>query len=92
MNNLILDNKVLRYTTGLCTFLAGVLHITLIPLFFTLLTLDVIVFFIVSGLAQMFWLVPVIKKWNKFWYYVGIGGTIILIIMYIIAVPVQDIQ
>ena len=92
MNTRLLDNKVLRYTTSLCTFLADVLHIALIPLFFTLLTLDVIVFFIVSGLAQMFWLVPVIKKWNKFWYYVGIGGTIILIIMYIIAVPVQDIQ
>ena len=87
MNTRILDNKVLRYTTGLCTFLAGVLHIALIPLFFTLLTLDVIVFFIVSGLAQMFWVIPVIKKWSKFWYYVGIGGTTILIIMYVIAVP-----
>ena len=49
MSTRILDNKVLRYTTGLCTFLAGVLHIALIPLFFTLLPLDVIVFFIVSG-------------------------------------------
>ena len=87
MNTRLLDNKVLRYTTSLCTFLAGVLHIALIPLFFTLLTIDVIVFFIVSGLAQMFWVIPVIKKWSKFWYYVGIGGTIILIIMYVIAVP-----
>jgi hypothetical protein len=87
MNTQLLDNKVLRYTTGLCTFLAGVLHIALIPLFFTLLTIDVIVFFIVSGLAQIFWVIPVIKKWSKFWYYVGIGGTIILIIMYVIAVP-----
>ena len=52
MNTRILDNKVLRYTTGLCTFLAGVLHIALIPLFFTLLTFDVIVFFIVSGLSS----------------------------------------
>ena len=42
---------------------------------------------IVSGLAQMFWVIPVIKKWSKFWYYVGIGGTIILIILYVIAVP-----
>ena len=87
MNTRLLDNKVLRYTTSLCTFLAGVLHIALIPLFFTLLTIDVIVFFIVSGLAQMFWVIPVIKKWSKFWYYVGIAGTIILIIMYVIAVP-----
>jgi hypothetical protein len=87
MNTQLLDNKVLRYTTGLCTFLAGVLHILLIPLFFTLLTIDVIIFFIVSGLAQMFWVIPVIRKWSKFWYYVGIGGIIVLIIMYVIAVP-----
>jgi hypothetical protein len=33
----------------------------------------------------MSWVIPV-KKWSKFWYYVGIGGTIILIIMYVIAV------
>ena len=33
MNTRLLDNKVLRYTTGLCTFLAGLLHIALIPLF-----------------------------------------------------------
>ena len=87
MNTRLLDNKVLRYTTGLCTFLAGVLHIALIPLFFTLLTIDVIVFFIVSGYSQMFWVIPVIKKWSKIWYYLGVGGTIILIIMYVIAVP-----
>ena len=35
----------------------------------------------------MFWVIPVIKIWSKFWYYAGIGGTIILIIMYVIAVP-----
>jgi hypothetical protein len=86
MNTRLLDNKVLRYTTALCTFLAGVFHIALVPLYFTLLTIDVIVFFIVSGLAQMFWVIPVIKKWSKLWYYVGISGTIILIIMYVIAV------
>jgi hypothetical protein len=62
MNPRLLDNKVLRYSTGICTFIAGVLHIALVPLFFTLLTIDVIVFFIVSGLAQMFWAIPAIRK------------------------------
>jgi hypothetical protein len=45
------------------------------------------IFFIVSGLAQVFWVIPVIKKWGNFWHYFGIGGTVILIIMYLIAVP-----
>ena len=30
---------------------------------------------------------PVIKRWSKAWHYDGIGGTFVLIIMYIIAVP-----
>ena len=48
---------------------------------------DLTIFFIVSGLAQLFWVIPVIKRWSKLWYYVGIGGTVVLIIMYLIAVP-----
>jgi hypothetical protein len=38
-------------------------------------------------LAQIFWIIPVVKKWGKPWTYVGIGGTAVLIIMYLIAVP-----
>ena len=30
---------------------------------------------------------PVIKRWSKAWHYVGISGTVVLNIMYIIAVP-----
>jgi hypothetical protein len=30
---------------------------------------------------------PVLKRWNNWWYYVGIGGTIILIVFFVIAVP-----
>ena len=47
----------------------------------------VTIFFIVSGLAQLFWVIPTIKRWILPWYYIGIGGTIILIILYFIAVP-----
>lgn len=52
---------------------------------------NVTMFFIVAGLAQVFWVVPVIKKWGKLWYYIGIGGTIILIIMFIVAVPARGL-
>jgi hypothetical protein len=51
------------------------------------MSIDVTIFFLVSGLAQIFWVIPVIKRRSKPWYYVGIGGTVILIIMYLIAVP-----
>jgi hypothetical protein len=82
-----LTNKILFYAAAASTFIAGVLHLAIVPMFFSQMPLNLTVFFIVSGLAQMFWVIPVIKKWSKPWYYVGIGGTVVLIIMYIIAVP-----
>ena len=51
------------------------------------MSIDVTIFFIISGLTQIFWVIPVIKRWIKPWYYVGIGGTVILVIMYVIVVP-----
>ena len=82
-----MGNNVLVYAAAASTFLAGILHIALVPMFFKLMTPDVIIFFIVSGLAQIFWIIPTIKRWIMPWYYIGIGGTIILIILWIIAVP-----
>ena len=82
-----MGNNVLVYAAAVSTFIAGILHIALVPMFFKLVTPDVIAFFIVSGLAQIFWIIPTIKRWIMPWYYIGIGGTIILIILWIIAVP-----
>jgi uncharacterized membrane protein YuzA (DUF378 family) len=79
--------KTLLYVAAASTFIAGVLHLAIVPMFFTQMSTDITIFFIVSGLAQIFWVVPLIKRWSKPWYYVGIGGTVILIIMYLIAVP-----
>jgi hypothetical protein len=82
-----MGNNVLVYAAAASTFVAGILHIALVPMFFKLMTPDVIIFFVVSGLAQIFWIIPTIKRWIMPWYYIGIGGTIILIILWIIAVP-----
>ena len=79
--------KVLLFAAGASTFVAGVLHLTIVPMFFAQMSLDVTIFFIVSGMAQLFWAIPTVKRWIIPWYYIGIGGTIILIIMYFIAVP-----
>ena len=79
--------RVLLYSAAVFTSIAGVLHLALVPMFFKQMTLDVMIFFIVSGLAQLFWVIPTIKKWILPWYYVGIGGTIVLVILWIIAIP-----
>ena len=82
-----IGNNVLVYAAAASTFIAGILHIALVPMFFKSMTPDVIIFFMVSGLAQIFWIIPTIKRWITPWYYIGIGGTIILIILWIIAIP-----
>ena len=82
-----LTSKTLFYAAGASTLIAGILHLAIVPMFFTQMTIDITIFFIISGLTQIFWVIPVIKRWSKPWYYVGIGGTTILIIMYLVAVP-----
>jgi hypothetical protein len=83
----LLTNKSLFYAAAASTFIAGALHLAIVPMFFTQMSIDITIFFIVSGITQIFWVIPVIKRWIKPWYYVGIGGTVILVIMYLIVVP-----
>ena len=83
---------ILFYAAAASTFIAGILHLAIVPMFFTQMPINVTVFFIISGLAQLFWVIPVIKIWSKIWYYIGIGGTAILIILWIIAVPHSEIS
>ena len=79
--------KALIYGAAACTLIAGVLHVALVPMFLGQMTIEVTVFFLASGLAQIFWILPIVKKWIMPWYYIGIGGTIILIVLWIIYIP-----
>lgn len=82
-----MNNKLLFYVAAICTFVAGVLHLAIVPMFFIQISTDVMIFFILSGLTQIFWVIPVIKRWRNLWYYIGICGTTILILIWFIAVP-----
>ena len=71
------------YAAAATTAIAGILHLSLVP--------NVIgrnpnsgIFFIISGIAQIFWVIPMLKRWGRIWYFLGIGGTLILIIMWVI--------
>ena len=77
-----IGNSALYYTAAATTALAGILHLILVP--------DIIgrnlnsgVFFIVAGISQIFWVIPMLKRWGRIWYYIGIAGTIVLIIMWV---------
>ena len=88
---ILLKNHILFYVAGAATFIAGALHLAIVPMFFNKMPVNVTVFFIISGLAQIFWTIPIIKRWSNIWYYIGIGGTVILIILWIIAVPARGL-
>ncbi len=75
--------NILYYAAAATTAIAGILHLIQAQNVLDF-SLNFFIFFIVSGIAQLFWVVPMIKKWGLPWYYVGIGGTIVLIILFAI--------
>jgi hypothetical protein len=80
---MVAQMKALYYAAAATTALAGILH--LIQASNSLgFNLNTGIFFIVAGIAQLFWVVPMIRRWGMPWYYVGVGGTIVLIILYVI--------
>jgi uncharacterized membrane protein len=42
------------------------------------------IFILIAGIAQLFWALPMARRWGRIWYYIGIGGTIVLIIIYFV--------
>jgi hypothetical protein len=80
---LVAKIKILYYASAATTAIAGILH--LIQASNVLgFSLNFFIFFMISGIAQLFWVVPMIRRWGLLWYYVGIGGTIVLIILFAI--------
>ncbi|MDQ3872762.1 MAG: hypothetical protein M3258_04030 [Thermoproteota archaeon] len=75
--------KPLYYAAAATTAIAGILHLITASNVLDF-SLNFGIFFIVSGIAQLFWVVPMIKRWGRMWYYLGIGGTIVLIILFAI--------
>jgi uncharacterized membrane protein YuzA (DUF378 family) len=85
--NMNMTSKLLIYSAAASTLIAGVLHLALVPMFLGQMTPEVTVFFVASGLAQIFWILPTVRKWIMPWYYIGIGGTLVLIVLWIIYIP-----
>ncbi|MDQ4101219.1 MAG: hypothetical protein M3115_03410 [Thermoproteota archaeon] len=75
--------NILYYAAAATTAIAGILHLIQAQNVLEF-SLNFFIFFLVSGIAQLFWVVPMIKKWGRPWYLIGIGGTIVLIILYAI--------
>jgi hypothetical protein len=80
---LFAKTNVLYYAAAATTAIAGILHLIQASTVLEF-SLNFFIFFLVAGIAQIFWVVPMIRRWGRPWYLVGIGGTIVLIILFAI--------
>jgi hypothetical protein len=63
--------------------IAGILHLTLVPNAINF-NINNAILFLVAGILQLFWIIPMIKRWGRVWYAIGIAGTVILIGIWVI--------
>jgi hypothetical protein len=75
--------SLLRYGAAGSTLIAGILHLSLVANAIDR-NFNTGILFLIGGLTQVFWVLPTIRGWNKVWYYVGIGGTLALILIWVI--------
>jgi hypothetical protein len=78
-----MNTKVLYYAAAATTAIAGILHLIMTPNILNFSPNGAILFS-VGGAAQIFWAIPMIRRWGRVWYSVGIGGTLVLIAIWII--------
>ena len=74
---------MLYYRAAICTGIAGILHLVLVPNAIDS-NINNATLFLVGGIAQIFWVLPMIKRWGRIWYAVGIAGTVILVGLWVI--------
>jgi hypothetical protein len=62
--------NILYYAVAATTAIAGILHIIQAQNVMGF-NLDYFIFFLVGGIAQLFWVVPIIRKWGEYgiWWY-----------------------
>jgi hypothetical protein len=75
--------NILYYAAAATTAIAGILHLIQAPSVLDF-SLNFFIFFSVAGIAQIFWVVPMIKRWGLPWYLIGVGGAIVLIALFAI--------
>jgi hypothetical protein len=80
---MIANRKLLYFGAAACSGIAGILHLILVPNAINF-NINNAIFFLVAGIVQLFWILPMIKKWGRIWYAIGIAGNIILIGMWVI--------
>ena len=72
-------NRTLLYLgAAACTGIAGILHLMFVPSSITA-GIQYTTLFLISGLAQLFWVLPMVKRWGRIWNIIGLAGTAVLV-------------
>jgi hypothetical protein len=77
------DKKILAFSivTAATTVIAGIIHLQMAPGSISH-NLGEGILFLVGGVLQVFWAVPVIKGWGRIWQVIGIVGTAVFFILW----------
>jgi hypothetical protein len=84
INTILIEKHILFYLAAATTMIAGVLHLAMIgpslkPINFPMELLPYTDgLFLISGIAQIFWALPMALRWNRRWFYAGLIGSIAL--------------
>lgn len=78
-----MNTKWLYYSAAGTTAIAGILHLIMVPNMLNF-NLNSAILFFVGGAAQLFWAIPMIRRWGRIWYGVGVIGTLVFIAIWII--------
>ena len=84
IKTILIENPVLFYIAAATTVIAGGLHLAMIgpslkPINFPMELLPYTDgLFLISGITQIFWALPMALRWNTHWFYAGLIGTIAL--------------
>ena len=77
---------ILLFAAAATTLIAGILHIN--RFIDTISNGEQIgnpdILFLVGGIAQVFWVIPIIRQCGKIWYSIGIAGTAVFMLLWII--------
>lgn len=78
------DKKIilLCFAAAAITVIAGILHLTMVPRSISRNPGEGVLF-LVGGMLQIFWAVPVIKRWGRIWQIIGIVGTAVFVALWL---------
>ncbi len=75
--------KIVYYASAATIGVAGIIHLVMAPMLWDRF-FPAAILFLVAGVAQLFWIIPSIKRWPSYWLYIGIGGNAALIALWTI--------